>query len=93
MIPQARTLLPSPDGQGVYYERVADKATSQVFPTFEAALTASLSDKLEWSAKTEIQSHIDRLNAELRTKRIGSKAREDREIAKDRWTRLLRATK
>jgi hypothetical protein len=43
--------------------------------------------------KTEIQEHLRKLNAELRTKPVGSKSREDREIAKDRWVRLLRSSK
>jgi len=39
----------------------------------------------------EIEEHIRKLNEELRTKPLGSPSREDREIAKDRWIRLLRA--
>jgi hypothetical protein len=38
-----------------------------------------------------IEEHIRKLNEELRTKPVGSPGREDREIAKDRWVRLLRA--
>ena len=45
------------------------------------------------AAADEIQEHIRKLNEELRTKPVGSKSREDREIAKDRWMRLLRASK
>jgi hypothetical protein len=43
--------------------------------------------------RDEILTHIRKLNEELRTKPIGSPTRTDRETAKDRWIRLLKATK
>jgi len=45
------------------------------------------------TTRDEIQGHIRKLDEELRTKPIGSPTRVDRELAKDRWTRLLKATK